>query len=553
MVFSPSTTIHLCQVDFDETYKNVVYFASKEQQKQHFLQRTVRTLTEYLTVRTVGADGQNRTSIRVNMSIDEFSQKPANYIMYCNENLGNKYIFAFITGVRYISEGTTELFIETDVFQTWLFDVKFHESFVVREHSETDEAGDNVIPESFNPDEFLFTELSTGVNDGSEWGYLVTATEQLGTDTSRGTAHSGIYQGLYFYFYDDVDDLNSALNSLENEGSECIVSISVIPYSNLAETDMVSAEYEESIGWHYVVNKTGFIKETTLPSNYVYNLANQIYTPNPNNFYGYDFIRSHNGYRPKNNKLYTYPFYCISVSNHNGQEGEYRLEDFDEDKSSGQIQFVRQGDITSSPSAIIYPRWYKGIAENIDVGLKSAQFPQCAFNTDTYKLWLAKNQYTQQLNYVAGGIGAVSSLLTLNGEGLTSSALSIANTINTKYQASREPNKATQGNVSNNLLTAAGFNKFSFYIRTLRKDLAESIDNYFTMYGYACNKVKMPNLNVRKYFTYVQTIDVNITGNIPQDDLVKFKQIFNNGVTLWKDGVVIGNYSVYNECVKELT
>ena len=550
MVFSPSTTINLCKVDFDNTYKNVVYFTGQGPQKQYFVERTVKTFSDYLTIRTIGADGQNHTSVRIDMSIDEFNQTPANYMMYRN-NINNKYIFAFITAVRYVSEGVTELFIETDVFQTWFFDssTKLLDSFVVREHSETDQAGDNVIPENFNPSDFLFTELSTGVYDGGEWGYLVTATEQLGEDTERGTLHSGIYQGLYFYFYDDVSDLNTALNTLELEGRECIISISVIPFANLSSTDKVTLEYDDSIGWHYKATGTGFIKSTNIPSHDLYTLGDQVYDRDTN-IWGRSFRHHHSDYVPKNNKLYTYPYYCLTVSNHNGEEGEYKIEDFND--VEGNIDFTRRGDISTTPTAIMYPMNYKGIVDNVDVGLKSAQFPQCAFNTDTYKLWLARNQFTQTANYIAGGVGLVSSIATFNGEGITSSALSIASTINAKHQAEKEPNKATQGNISNNLLTGMAMNKFSFYIRTLRKDEAESIDNYFTMFGYACNKVKMPNLNVRAYYTYVQTIDVNIIGAIPQDDLTKLKSIFNNGVTLWKDGATIGKYNVDNVCIKEM-
>ena len=35
--------------------------------------------------------------------------------------------------MRYINDGMTEILIQTDVYQTWQFDITFKESFVERE------------------------------------------------------------------------------------------------------------------------------------------------------------------------------------------------------------------------------------------------------------------------------------------------------------------------------------------------------------------------------------------------------------------------------------
>ena len=53
--------------------------------------------------------------------------------MYQNANYGDKWFYAFIVNMRYISDYTTEIEILTDAFQTWQFDIIFKQSFVERE------------------------------------------------------------------------------------------------------------------------------------------------------------------------------------------------------------------------------------------------------------------------------------------------------------------------------------------------------------------------------------------------------------------------------------
>lgn len=53
--------------------------------------------------------------------------------MYQNANYGDKWFYAFIVNMTYISDYTTEIEILTDAFQTWQFDIIFKQSFVERE------------------------------------------------------------------------------------------------------------------------------------------------------------------------------------------------------------------------------------------------------------------------------------------------------------------------------------------------------------------------------------------------------------------------------------
>lgn len=61
-----------------------------------------------------------------------------NYLIYRNGNVGNKskYIYCFITSLGYLNEKATSITFETDVIQTWRFEIErnFLPSFIAYEH-----------------------------------------------------------------------------------------------------------------------------------------------------------------------------------------------------------------------------------------------------------------------------------------------------------------------------------------------------------------------------------------------------------------------------------
>lgn len=537
MAFNPSSTIHLCNVPFDSSYKHQIYFPDSTTQYNYFVNKKVVSFADYLTIRKTLPSGQTQSSVKVGANIDAIQK--CNYMMYQNANHGTKWFYAFIEKLVYINENTTEVIFETDVYQTWRFDVTLKRSYVVREHSVTDNIGDNVVPEKFNSQDFTYQRINKGTI--SEYGYLVTSTQpwnDSGTEELKsdvvGMERTGIFQGLFFYYFTgNTTKLSTFLKNVENES---IVSISVIPKFNVSNCSIGSSglkedEYGYGEGWIYygegVPNKTISIDAS------VYN--------------------SIDGYQPKNKKLFTSPYFSLVVTNNSGDEGEYVVEDF-ADRSS--LQFKMYGDLCINPSVTLVPLNYKDVEEYHSAGISIKNFPQCSFNTDTFKMWLARNTGTIALETMgnlgqmiagAGVIGGTSGAGSAIGVSqIVSGAQGILGTINTVYQASKEPNKAHTGATTNNLLTAIGKNKFDFYIKRIKSNFARTVDDFFTMYGYQTNQVKVPNVSSRPYYNYVETIDVNITGGIPSDDMAKLKAMYNSGVTLWKHTATMYDYSVNN-------
>ena len=124
MVVVPQTDIKLIKMPLHLDYKNQLTFNNLNEQLNYF------NSLPYLELD--GATYQRKDGfIRFNKHIDELIKY--NYCMYKNESYSNKWFFAFIIGMQYINDNCTFIIIETDVFQTWQFDINIKQSFVERE------------------------------------------------------------------------------------------------------------------------------------------------------------------------------------------------------------------------------------------------------------------------------------------------------------------------------------------------------------------------------------------------------------------------------------
>lgn len=84
---------------------------------------------------------------------------------------------------------------------------------------------------------------------------------------------------------------------------------------------------------------------------------------------------------------------------------------------------------------------------------------------------------------------------------------------------------------------------------SIRAEYARMIDDYFTMFGYKTNRLKVPNITGRANWNYVKTKGCNVIGNVPQDDLQEIKTMFNRGVTIWHNTSTFMDYSQNNAIV----
>lgn len=84
----------------------------------------------------------------------------------------------------------------------------------------------------------------------------------------------------------------------------------------------------------------------------------------------------------------------------------------------------------------------------------------------------------------------------------------------------------------------------------IREEYAKKIGDYFAMYGYKVNKLWVVRPRTRYFYNYVKTVGVNLESwKVPRAHLDKFKEILDNGVTMWhvdREGVKVCDYSMDN-------
>lgn len=174
MYIAPNSTIILISgVPLDPTYTDTIFFESEAQQRSAFMSYAKkRTFTQQSYQRV------NKGTIRLQVPADSIYDY--NYLMFQNTAYGNKWFYAFITSVEYVNDATSEIRYELDVMQTWMFDYTLEPSFVEREHSATDEIGDNIAPEPVDIGPVICDGIDTvGNNAFTNWCIIIACAENL--------------------------------------------------------------------------------------------------------------------------------------------------------------------------------------------------------------------------------------------------------------------------------------------------------------------------------------------------------------------------------------
>lgn len=521
MAFTPDTTIHFCSVPFDAKNQHVIRFTSKTAQETYFLGKVVFTHDNYTYQRRDSA-------IRVAATLDVLDG--VNYVMYRNKNYEDRWFYAFITKVEYINENASLAYIETDVIQTWAFDVALQRSFVVREHVTTDTVGAYLTSEGLAFSDPIYEKVADAgldtlaiivvmnVENSTPWGSIV------------GTLQDGIYSAYAYYYYNattaGASALSTMLNALDTAGKgSAVMAITMVPRAMIAGAPLsdgtrIPANSALAVNKRVTITKkqSGAIKNVEGTANYT----------------------------PKNNKCYTYPYNYLMVTNNMGAEVIYRYEWM---TSASTMDFLIKGDVSPNPSIICAPEYYRGNptpSPNWAETVTLAGYPYCAWNSDVYKNWLAQNIFGIGVSTIGSAIGLGIGISSGNPVAIVGGALGVANSIGQMVEKQVLP-PASKGSASSAITRAVfGVMDFNFLNVHINLEDLKRIDNYFEQFGYKVNDLKVPNVSGRPYWNYVQVIDANITGDIPSNDMLKLKKFYEAGITFWHDPTKFMDYSQNN-------
>lgn len=528
---SPSTNLKLIKNPLELDSNNQITFRNKDEQYNYF------NSLESISVDNFTYQRKDFT-IRYGACIDDILEY--NYVMYQNEAYSDKWFYAFITDMKWLNDHTTEITIKTDTFQTWQFDFNFKDSFVEREHVNNDTIGLHTVPENLESGDYIVEEQSSAGFMNAH--VVVSATWDFVRETEEGSFINGIYHGNVYYLLGDIPSAAATVSYLlyiyASKGkSDAITGLFMVP-------DAIT-NYN-NISWDYMSKEGGLAYYPYKKINYLeyddsVDMGNFI-VPKP---YG-----NVNGYVPRNNKLFTYPYKYLMLNNNNGSSAEYMYEYF----STDSCIFNTEGALTPGCSIRTVPLNYKNTNINNSEGLNLGKYPVCSYTTDMYTNWLTQNAVNIGVSIASSAVGIVGGVgMMATGAGalagagaVTSSALSIAGTLGQIHQYKTIPPQAEGNQNCGDVIYAGGKCTFSFYRMSIKNEFARIIDNYFTMYGYKVNSVKVPSLNSRLNWNYIKTIGANIVGYMPTMYLSELREMFNNGVTLWHNPNTFLDYSQSN-------
>ena len=479
----------------------------------------------------------------------------ANYLAFQNPDYSNKWFFAFIDSVEYIGEKNTKINITIDHLSTWFEYWTPKACFVTREHANTDVAGDNLIPESFEMGEYVVNGSVTELTHMSTTatpliGMITTRTPDSTSTSYNSTQICGVPTAGALVVFETVDSLVIFLDSMSNLSFlDAISMLFLINAGTISLTDCTKVEQTPTL-----VDKNPFYRFNgkSLPYTHTDTLSRPA---------------TLNGYTPVNQKLKTYPFMGLVISNNTGSSNVLQYEYFS-DPAACVMQF--EGMPSVGGSIIEYPKNYKGRVDNTLEGVGGTKLPTLSWSGDAYTNWLTQNAINRASGNigVAGQVGnaflgAVTAGATSGGlgfalaagSGIAGVAQSIMGITSERKQHQFVP-LSVSGSVNNgDIFTSSKLYGIYAVPTSIQYQFAERIDKYMTRFGYATNKIKIPNQTGRTNWNYVEIAAGESIGystgsiSVPSESMNIINKAYQKGITIFHNIDNIGEFGLTNTIV----
>lgn len=544
-----NSEIIICKnIKLEKDYKNVLDYTESEMLAL-CRSKAVATANNYSFIRP------EKNYIKTSFSYADALK--CNYMAFRNQDYSNKWFFAFIDDVEYVSDGTCRIRYTVDEFATWFDYWNPEVCLVLREHVNSDAIGEHTYPENLEHGPYIanwyeeygnFDVENCKVIVGTTW--LPSNTPNL-PDKETGQFYGGNFSGLY-YMAMGYNSAKKFINALDGLGrGDAIVTVFMVPASlctGIEYTATIDSKVNDGMGG--TTNVTYEISWILIPNNYGgVIIDSDISIPLNTNL---------NTYIPKNNKLFCYPYNYLLVTNNAGSNAEFHYEDF----INNSPLFNIIGTISPGCSIKMYPENYKKLPDSIfnhpgfNDGIVAAKFPICSWQNDSFVNWMTQQAVNTKMNQI-GAIAKIGTAL-LSGEGGSDSLYGglfkqQANYLSERYQHALV-SPQSMGSINGADVTfAMNEQNFGVYKMSIKREYARKLDEYFTKFGYQVNEVKLPNQTGRQYWNFVQIgpyenigYPTNPNMSVPSGSMEKINNIYRAGTTIWHDHAHIGNYSLDN-------
>ena len=555
MVITPNSDIILLKSPLKLDHENQITFTDATAQYNYFNSLSKLSVNKATYQRK---DGVIRfpTHTKENDGLPTYEDiLKYNYCMYKNTNYSNKWFYAYVVDITYQNDGMTEVKIETDVFQTWQFDIVYMNSFIEREHVSDDTVGLHTIPEGLETGEYIINtagKVETELDDC----YICIGVTKVPDNTPyqpiiyNNRIYGSVYSGLTYVLFADSEACAKFINAYTSMGIvDAIACIFMIPEK------MTGVDYATTYAsWPTITQDGVSFKCTTVP-NYLGAkvIRNDITLTSPTSI---------DGYTPRNNKCFVYPYNVLSITNNAGTQVEFHYEDF----VNNTPLFYLYGSLVPSGTGKLFPVNYKKYQNanytkaTFNWGMNIAKYPMCSWNVDQYTNWQVTNGINiggiRLTGSQAHGIGAfaeallgAASLKASGGESfeqLGSGFGKMFGAVQENYRHSMDSPTLEGQTGSGDIQFASGEMSPTYYKMTIKNEYIKTIDDFFTMYGYKVNRLGTINIHKRSNWDFIKCSNVNLEGEIPENDLDKIRRLFNNGCTFWHTTDYYLDYSKTN-------
>lgn len=425
------TKVYLLSVPLEDDYKDTLYFANATAQHNYFAGQVVKSYTDFSYQRKDNV-------IRVPAQVDTI--RNCNYVMYQNSAYSNKWFYAFIERMEYIDDYRTDIYIATDVLQTWMFEMNFKSSFIEREHVNDDTVGLHTIPEGLDTGTYVCNAVQDfriantfnfpkTVNSATMIAVVMVSSLVFKYNDAREAIQylepastwnitNSTPQGLNIIGVPVCEDCLGGLYALTglydtNGRGDCIQTMYLYPFqanawvpytvhglSGTVKAGPFEFTFSELSEFFYApADSTGYSTlgniDDNLNTNFTISLNNTI-----------------NGYTPKNNKCKTKDYNYFTITNNDGAEIAFAYEDFLSTPTFKVLGSFEQGGATmclpyNSKKTTTANSTINGWTE----GIPGGKFPQISWTSDYYLNWQAQNGKYLETTTTLGGINMGTSIL----------------------------------------------------------------------------------------------------------------------------------------------
>lgn len=477
---------------------------------------------------------------------------------YCHFQVDDQDYFCFIMSCEYVNENATTIYLQPDWLFMYMDTITWKKCLIERHHYNADATNMIRTSEGFNPPLDVFNTYYPFNSKTGQSGVLLASPNwcpvvftniditTLLVDATLPPFTPGLVNSYRAYEVTDCGEFSKFLNGLDN------------PEPDPEATNTLYLP-EHILGIVYVPKD--FITRQTVNPKVGHGMHELAMNETTGTFTIPQYTPYFQGYTPVNRKLsYSPEFTYIEMTD--GFSNKVKLDRAKMNSYQFKWSCIPSPDFTVKVTPVRYNN--EDYPEEYSITITN--FPQASWNSDTYKIFMLNNKNqldtSQEWAQARGVVGAINNTtgalvntlsgniggLTSNLTGVADSLLSASETVDkiqAKIKDATHSPVQTKGNI-NSLTSFLGrtsiigntIDKFSFlyfnYCACNFND-AQSIDNYFTHFGYKFNREETPNPTHRSTYTYYKLLETNYLCNCNDEARNYIDSLLLNGITFWNE------------------